>query len=72
MNYLRSRLLASDIFTAAFSIAKVVMVLLFLSPVLGTLTSPYSNDTLYALVVILTTVHMFTQDYSYLNGYTKT
>ena len=61
----------STLFSQITAICKVILVLLLLSPVLQSLTDSYSNDTLYALVFILTLVHLFTHDYAYVNGYTK-
>ena len=37
------------------------------SPVLQTLTSSYSNDTIDALVIIFSTVHLVSYDYAYVN-----
>lgn len=38
------------------------------SPVLQTLTSSYSNDTIDALVIIFSTIHLVFYDYAYVNG----
>uniref|UniRef100_A0A6B2LAJ9 Phosphatidylinositol N-acetylglucosaminyltransferase subunit C n=1 Tax=Arcella intermedia TaxID=1963864 RepID=A0A6B2LAJ9_9EUKA len=43
-----------------------------LSPLLHTLTQPFSDDTILALSVFLFTIHLFTQDYSYMSGLSKT
>ena len=37
------------------------------SPVLQTLTSSYSNDTIDALVIIFSTIHLVFYDYAYVN-----
>ncbi len=52
-----------------FSICIFVFLLLGLSPVLQTLTQAYSSDTIWALIVFLLLLHLFTQDYSFMNGY---
>jgi hypothetical protein len=38
------------------------------SPVLQTLTSSYSNDTIDALVIIFSTIHLVFYDYAYVNN----
>mmetsp|Transcript_9781 Transcript_9781/g.10848 ORF Transcript_9781/g.10848 Transcript_9781/m.10848 type:complete len:281 (+) Transcript_9781:232-1074(+) len=42
-----------------------------LSPVLRTLTEPISDDTLWTCVILLTLLHLYTTDYSYLAGTQK-
>jgi len=42
-----------------------------LSPLLRTLTQPFSDDTILALSVALFTIHLFTQDYAYMSGLSK-
>ena len=49
----------------------LIVILLVLSPVMRTLTRSYSNDTIYALSLILAFVHLFAYDYSYVNANTK-
>lgn len=42
--------------------------LLALSPVLRTLTAAYSSDTIWALAIVLSAVHLATHDYGFVNG----
>jgi hypothetical protein len=44
-----------------------VSILLALSPVLKTLTSSFSSNTIYALTIIFCALHLFFYDYSYVN-----
>lgn len=48
----------------------LVSVLLTLSPVLITLTKTYSEDTIWALAISLSAVHLAMFDYSYVAGVT--
>ncbi|KAJ3449711.1 phosphatidylinositol glycan [Anaeramoeba flamelloides] len=45
------------------------LTLFSLSPVLRTLTKSISNDTIWALAIFLFFLHLFFQDYDYLNGF---
>jgi len=42
-----------------------------LSPVLRTLTQPFSDDTILALSAALFFIHLFSQDYAYVSGLSK-
>jgi len=42
-----------------------------LSPLLRTLTQPFSDDTILALTISLFIIHLFTQDYAYMSGLSK-
>jgi small-conductance mechanosensitive channel len=45
----------------------LLLVLLFLSPLLSTLTSSYSSDTIWTLTAILACVHVCAFDYQWIN-----
>jgi len=49
----------------------VILFLYFLSPVMQTLTLSISGDTVHAMVVVLVILHLFSSDYTYINGYTE-
>jgi phosphatidylinositol N-acetylglucosaminyltransferase subunit C len=55
--------------TDIFSTFITMSVLFGLSPVIHTLTSSISQDSVNALVILLIVVHLYTHDYSYVNGY---
>jgi phosphatidylinositol glycan class C protein len=50
----------------------LVGVLLFLSPILRTLTQSISSDTIYTLTVILLLIHLVAHDYAFVNANSDT
>eukprot|EP00457_Paulinella_chromatophora_P013281 gb/GEZN01013565.1/.p1 GENE.gb/GEZN01013565.1/~~gb/GEZN01013565.1/.p1 ORF type:complete len:321 (+),score=2.02 gb/GEZN01013565.1/:38-1000(+) len=57
-----------SIIRSTHRLALLAGVLLGLSPVLQTLTSTYSSDTIWALTFLLMTLHLIAHDYSYINS----
>lgn len=49
-----------------------LVILMAASPVLHTLTSSYSTDTIYVLAVLLGAIHLFFFDFAYMLGMTET
>ena len=54
-----------------FELLIIVTIVLGLSPIIKTLTLSYSEDTIIALVIFLFVIHLFTHDYSFINGYSN-
>jgi phosphatidylinositol glycan class C protein len=60
-----------DIRTAVWNIAIFCCYVRIIAPILQSLTSSYSDDTIYALSLLFSTVHMLTQDYKYMRNVTQ-
>ena len=58
----------SQIFESVNTMVLLLGVLLALSPVLATLTNSFSNDTIYALSIMLMIIHVVSHDYGYVIG----
>ena len=52
----------------AHSVTLFIVMLLLLSPVMHTLTYTFSNDTIWALAILFLFIHVFCNDYRYING----
>lgn len=58
----------NQIFESVTTMVLLLGVLLGLSPVLATLTNSFSNDTIYALSIMLMLIHVVSHDYGYIIG----
>jgi phosphatidylinositol glycan class C protein len=60
-----------DVRTAIWNIAIFCCYVRIIAPILQSLTSSYSDDTIHALSLLFSTVHMLTQDYKYMRNVTQ-
>lgn len=66
--YLVSILLHKNIIFSLKSLILFLICLRIIAPILQTLTSSYSDDTINALVLIFSTIHLVFHDYAYVNN----
>ena len=66
--YLISILCQETIFISMKSLVLFLICLRIIAPILQTLTSSYSDDTINALVIIFSTIHLVFHDYAYVNN----
>lgn len=60
--------LTVQMFESVNTMVLLLGVLIGLSPVLATLTNSFSNDTIYALSIMLMLIHVVLQDYGFILG----
>jgi phosphatidylinositol N-acetylglucosaminyltransferase subunit C len=66
--YIVSILFHETILLSFKSLILFLICLRIIAPILQTLTSSYSDDTIHALVIIFSTLHLVSHDYAYVNN----